>query len=244
MGKGTEVGAVWGSGSGGGAGRLTGPLSQVLSHNLYTVLHIPHDPVALEEHFRDDDDGPVSSQGYMPYLNKYILDKVGPSRGGTSTSPHFPASTPTHVLPYKLPFLSPLYLSHVHPSLASHSPLLAPLSSPWVSLSSLLASTLPIASRPIPAEAHLQLQAVTCTRSSPAPPLLPPCSSCLSGSSCLSPSHPGPSFFLLWAEGTWVGVDVWGGGGRSGWLEPASHLVISSGIPQLEGALAGWGAGE
>ncbi|XP_055510478.1 differentially expressed in FDCP 6 homolog isoform X2 [Leucoraja erinacea] len=49
---------------------------QVLSHNLCTVLHIPHDPVALEEHFRDDDDGPVSSQGYMPYLNKYILDKV------------------------------------------------------------------------------------------------------------------------------------------------------------------------
>lgn len=51
---------------------------QVLSHNLYTVLCIPHDPVALEEHFRDDDDGPVSSQGYMPYLNKYILDKVSP----------------------------------------------------------------------------------------------------------------------------------------------------------------------
>lgn len=49
---------------------------QVLSHNLYTVLSIPHDPAALEEHFRDDDDGPVSSQGYMPYLNKYILDKV------------------------------------------------------------------------------------------------------------------------------------------------------------------------
>ena len=49
---------------------------QVLSHNLCTVLCIPHDPVALEEHFRDDDDGPVSSQGYMPYLNKYILDKV------------------------------------------------------------------------------------------------------------------------------------------------------------------------
>ena len=54
---------------------------QVLSHNLYTVLCIPHDPVALEEHFRDDDDGPVSSQGYMPYLNKYILDKVSPSAG-------------------------------------------------------------------------------------------------------------------------------------------------------------------
>lgn len=53
---------------------------QVLSHNLCTVLCIPHDPVALEEHFRDDDDGPVSSQGYMPYLNKYILDKVTPGQ--------------------------------------------------------------------------------------------------------------------------------------------------------------------
>lgn len=51
-------------------------LFQVLSHNLYTVLNIPHDPVALEEHFQDDDDGPVSNHGYMPYLNKYILDKV------------------------------------------------------------------------------------------------------------------------------------------------------------------------
>ena len=70
-------------------------LGQVLSHNLYTVLCIPHDPVALEEHFRDDDDGPVSSQGYMPYLNKYILDKVSPSAipppccvsGGNTTVP-------------------------------------------------------------------------------------------------------------------------------------------------------------
>ena len=51
-------------------------VSQVLSHNLHTVLNLPHDPVALEEHFRDDDDGPVSKQGYMPYLNTYILDKV------------------------------------------------------------------------------------------------------------------------------------------------------------------------
>uniref|UniRef100_H2U3E8 Differentially expressed in FDCP 6 homolog n=1 Tax=Takifugu rubripes TaxID=31033 RepID=H2U3E8_TAKRU len=48
----------------------------VLSYNLYTVLNIPHDPVALEEHFQDDDEGPVSNHGYMPYLNKYILDKV------------------------------------------------------------------------------------------------------------------------------------------------------------------------
>lgn len=48
----------------------------MLSYNLYTVLNIPHDPVALEEHFQDDDEGPVSNHGYMPYLNKYILDKV------------------------------------------------------------------------------------------------------------------------------------------------------------------------
>ncbi|NXA01286.1 SWP70 protein, partial [Nesospiza acunhae] len=49
---------------------------KVLSHNLCTVLNVPHDPVALEEHFRDDDEGPVSNQGYMPYLNKFILEKV------------------------------------------------------------------------------------------------------------------------------------------------------------------------
>lgn len=48
----------------------------MLSHNLCTVMNIPHDPVALEEHFKDDDEGPVSNQGYMPYLNKFILDKV------------------------------------------------------------------------------------------------------------------------------------------------------------------------
>ncbi|XP_066894740.1 switch-associated protein 70 isoform X1 [Kogia breviceps] len=51
-------------------------LGPVLSHNLCTVLKVPHDPVALEEHFRDDDEGPVSNQGYMPYLNKFILEKV------------------------------------------------------------------------------------------------------------------------------------------------------------------------
>ncbi|XP_077368339.1 differentially expressed in FDCP 6 homolog [Festucalex cinctus] len=58
------------------SGKVSKSQLKVLSHNLCTVLRIPHDPVALEEHFRDDDDGPVSSQGYMPYLNKYILDKV------------------------------------------------------------------------------------------------------------------------------------------------------------------------
>lgn len=40
-------------------------------------MKIPHDPVALEEHFNDDNKGPLSNQGYMPYLNKFILDKVG-----------------------------------------------------------------------------------------------------------------------------------------------------------------------
>ena len=49
---------------------------QVLSYNLCTLMKIPHDPVALEEHFKDDDEGPVSNQGYMPYLNTFILDKV------------------------------------------------------------------------------------------------------------------------------------------------------------------------
>ncbi|XP_029019137.1 differentially expressed in FDCP 6 homolog [Betta splendens] len=57
-------------------GKVSKSQLKVLSHNLYTVLKIPHDPVALEEHFQDDDDGPVSNHGYMPYLNKYILDKV------------------------------------------------------------------------------------------------------------------------------------------------------------------------
>ncbi|XP_071993294.1 differentially expressed in FDCP 6 homolog isoform X2 [Engystomops pustulosus] len=58
------------------SGKVSKSQLKVLSHNLYTVFNIPHDPVALEDHFRDDDDGPVSSQGYMPYLNQYILDKV------------------------------------------------------------------------------------------------------------------------------------------------------------------------
>uniref|UniRef100_A0A2K6TGK8 SWAP70 N-terminal EF-hand domain-containing protein n=1 Tax=Saimiri boliviensis boliviensis TaxID=39432 RepID=A0A2K6TGK8_SAIBB len=41
---------------------------KILSHNLCTVLKVPHEPVALEEHFRDDDDeGPV---------NEFILEKV------------------------------------------------------------------------------------------------------------------------------------------------------------------------
>ncbi|XP_061576868.1 switch-associated protein 70b [Cololabis saira] len=58
------------------SGKVSKSQLKVLSHNLCTVMQIPHDPVALEEHFKDDDEGPVSNQGYMPYLNKFILDKV------------------------------------------------------------------------------------------------------------------------------------------------------------------------
>ncbi|XP_030631946.1 differentially expressed in FDCP 6 homolog [Chanos chanos] len=57
-------------------GKVSKSQLKVLSHNLYTALNIPHDPVALEQHFQDDDNGPVSSQGYMPYLNNYILSKA------------------------------------------------------------------------------------------------------------------------------------------------------------------------
>ncbi|KAK7891201.1 hypothetical protein WMY93_023164 [Mugilogobius chulae] len=58
------------------SGKVSKSQLKVLSHNLCTVLKVPHDPVALEEHFKDDDEGPVSNQGYMPYLSKYILEKV------------------------------------------------------------------------------------------------------------------------------------------------------------------------
>lgn len=58
------------------SGKVSKSQLKVLSHNLCTVLNVPHDPIALEEHFKDDDEGPVSNQGYMPYLNKFILDKV------------------------------------------------------------------------------------------------------------------------------------------------------------------------
>ncbi|CAL9696723.1 unnamed protein product [Knipowitschia caucasica] len=58
------------------SGKVSKSQLKVLSHNLCTVLNVPHDPMALEEHFKDDDEGPVSNQGYMPYLSTYILDKV------------------------------------------------------------------------------------------------------------------------------------------------------------------------
>ncbi|XP_060893757.1 switch-associated protein 70 [Labrus mixtus] len=57
-------------------GKVSKSQLKVLSHNICTMMKIPHDPVALEEHFKDDDKGPLSNQGYMPYLNRFILDKV------------------------------------------------------------------------------------------------------------------------------------------------------------------------
>lgn len=57
-------------------GKVSKSQLKVLSHNLCTVLNIPHKPSQLEEHFRDDEQGPVSTQGYMPYLNSFILDKI------------------------------------------------------------------------------------------------------------------------------------------------------------------------
>lgn len=49
-------------------------------------MKIPHDPVALEEHFKDNDEGPLSNQGYMPYLNRFILDKVGAKSLGSNVA--------------------------------------------------------------------------------------------------------------------------------------------------------------
>ncbi|XP_062869043.1 switch-associated protein 70 isoform X2 [Trichomycterus rosablanca] len=57
-------------------GKVSKSQLKVLSHNLCTVLNIPQKNSDLEEHFSDDDKGPVSSQGYMPYLNTFILDKI------------------------------------------------------------------------------------------------------------------------------------------------------------------------
>ncbi|KAM9461650.1 switch-associated protein 70 [Clarias gariepinus] len=57
-------------------GKVSKSQLKVLSHNLYTVLQIPHQNSELEEHFKDDDQGPVSTQGYMPYLNTFILDRI------------------------------------------------------------------------------------------------------------------------------------------------------------------------
>uniref|UniRef100_A0A2K6LF59 Switching B cell complex subunit SWAP70 n=2 Tax=Rhinopithecus TaxID=542827 RepID=A0A2K6LF59_RHIBE len=84
------------------SGKVSKSQLKVLSHNLCTVLKVPHDPVALEEHFRDDDEGPVSNQGYMPYLNRFILEKI------TKT---LPASEPSDML---LPVLSKTTLTRLN----------------------------------------------------------------------------------------------------------------------------------
>uniref|UniRef100_A0A3Q2ZSD8 Switch-associated protein 70 n=1 Tax=Kryptolebias marmoratus TaxID=37003 RepID=A0A3Q2ZSD8_KRYMA len=57
-------------------GKVSKSQLKVLSYNLCTVMKIPHDPVTFEEHFKDNNEGPLSNEGYMPYLNRYILDKV------------------------------------------------------------------------------------------------------------------------------------------------------------------------
>nr|XP_043885708.1 switch-associated protein 70 isoform X1 [Solea senegalensis] len=57
-------------------GKVSKSQLKVLSHNLCTVMRIPHDPVALEEHFKDDSNGPVSDHGFMVYLSRFILDKL------------------------------------------------------------------------------------------------------------------------------------------------------------------------
>uniref|UniRef100_A0A8C4YVZ4 Adenosine monophosphate deaminase 3 n=1 Tax=Gadus morhua TaxID=8049 RepID=A0A8C4YVZ4_GADMO len=58
------------------SGKVSKSQLKVLSYNLCTVMNIPHDPISLEEHFKDDDRGPVSNQGYMPYLKRFILEKA------------------------------------------------------------------------------------------------------------------------------------------------------------------------
>uniref|UniRef100_A0A3P9QJ19 Switch-associated protein 70 n=1 Tax=Poecilia reticulata TaxID=8081 RepID=A0A3P9QJ19_POERE len=57
-------------------GKVSKSQLKVLSYNLCTVMKIPHNPLTFEEHFKEDDKGPLSNEGYMPYLNRYILDKV------------------------------------------------------------------------------------------------------------------------------------------------------------------------
>ncbi|XP_052005229.1 switch-associated protein 70-like isoform X2 [Xyrauchen texanus] len=60
-------------------GKVSKSQLKVLSYNLCTILRIPHKSSALEEHFQEDNMGPVSTQGYMPYLNTFILNKIQPN---------------------------------------------------------------------------------------------------------------------------------------------------------------------
>ncbi|XP_072321324.1 switch-associated protein 70-like [Eucyclogobius newberryi] len=57
-------------------GKVSKSHLKVLSVNLCAVMKIPFDPCELEKHFIDKEPGPLSNQGYMPYLSNYILNKV------------------------------------------------------------------------------------------------------------------------------------------------------------------------
>ncbi|GAA6080290.1 switch-associated protein 70 isoform X1 [Tachysurus ichikawai] len=91
-------------------GKVSKSQLKVLSYNLYTVLKIPHQNSELEEHFKDNDEGPVSTQGYMPYLNTFILDRVE-STSSSSSSHHAYHQCATALLKNNKRFLHALYRS-------------------------------------------------------------------------------------------------------------------------------------
>ncbi|XP_055010464.1 switch-associated protein 70-like isoform X2 [Boleophthalmus pectinirostris] len=57
-------------------GKVSKSQLKVLSVNLCAVMKIPFDLCELEKHFKGEEPGPLSNQGYMPYLSNYILNKV------------------------------------------------------------------------------------------------------------------------------------------------------------------------
>uniref|UniRef100_A0A672NFS7 SWAP70 N-terminal EF-hand domain-containing protein n=1 Tax=Sinocyclocheilus grahami TaxID=75366 RepID=A0A672NFS7_SINGR len=48
------------------SGKVSKSQLKVLSHNLHSVLRIPHDPAALERHFRDGEEVSGSGRGPAP----------------------------------------------------------------------------------------------------------------------------------------------------------------------------------
>uniref|UniRef100_A0A8C6SYD6 SWAP70 N-terminal EF-hand domain-containing protein n=1 Tax=Neogobius melanostomus TaxID=47308 RepID=A0A8C6SYD6_9GOBI len=56
-------------------GKVSKSQLKVLSLNVCNIMKIPFDPCVLEDHFKDDDTGPLSEQGYMRYLSNFILNK-------------------------------------------------------------------------------------------------------------------------------------------------------------------------
>ncbi|CAB1331667.1 unnamed protein product [Coregonus sp. 'balchen'] len=88
------------------SGKVSKSQLKVLSHNLCTVMRIPHDPVALEEHFKHDDEGPnvldpvrpeEPQQNPPPYLGRrrfqdlieYFLRKLTEAMGGSWVEERF-----------------------------------------------------------------------------------------------------------------------------------------------------------